>query len=132
MALQCPQAQPNIRSLPPPFSTTQSQLPGWYCAPIRIPAAPVNDLGHALSDPQALARHMVVEVPLDGGGKAEGALLRGDIGQVFITHGFELFEAGTAEQVFAAEIGLGLHRGDDGRGVALSRDVDQHDSLTQY
>lgn len=34
----------------------------------RIPAAPVNDLGHALSDPQALARHMVVEVPLDGGG----------------------------------------------------------------
>ncbi|MFN3586967.1 MAG: CaiB/BaiF CoA transferase family protein [Moraxellaceae bacterium] len=34
----------------------------------RIPAAPVNDLGHALSDPQALARHMVVDVPLDSGG----------------------------------------------------------------
>lgn len=34
----------------------------------RIPAAPVNDFGHALSDPQALARQMVVEVPLDGGG----------------------------------------------------------------
>lgn len=34
----------------------------------RIPAAPVNDFGHALSDEQALARNMVVEVPLDGGG----------------------------------------------------------------
>jgi crotonobetainyl-CoA:carnitine CoA-transferase CaiB-like acyl-CoA transferase len=34
----------------------------------RIPSAPVNDLEHALSDPQALARNMVVEVPLDGGG----------------------------------------------------------------
>lgn len=34
----------------------------------RIPAAPVNDFAHALNDPQALARHMVVEVPLDSGG----------------------------------------------------------------
>lgn len=33
----------------------------------RIPAAPVNDFGHALSDTQALARNMVVTVPLDGG-----------------------------------------------------------------
>lgn len=33
----------------------------------RIPAAPVNDFSHALNDPQALARNMVVEVPLDNG-----------------------------------------------------------------
>ncbi|RLT89475.1 MULTISPECIES: CaiB/BaiF CoA transferase family protein [unclassified Ketobacter] len=30
----------------------------------RIPAAPVNDFEHALSDPQIMARDMVVEVPL--------------------------------------------------------------------
>ncbi len=34
----------------------------------RIPAAPVNELEHAFSDPQALARNMKVEVPLAGGG----------------------------------------------------------------
>ncbi len=37
-------------------------------AKYRIPAAPVNELQHAFSDPQALARHMKVEVPLMGGG----------------------------------------------------------------
>ncbi len=34
----------------------------------RIPHAPVNDFEHALSDPQVLARDMVVEVPHSGGG----------------------------------------------------------------
>lgn len=34
----------------------------------RIPAAPVNELEHAFSDPQALARNMKVEVLLAGGG----------------------------------------------------------------
>jgi crotonobetainyl-CoA:carnitine CoA-transferase CaiB-like acyl-CoA transferase len=34
----------------------------------RIPSAPVNDFGHAFTDTQALARNMVVDVPLDGGG----------------------------------------------------------------
>jgi crotonobetainyl-CoA:carnitine CoA-transferase CaiB-like acyl-CoA transferase len=34
----------------------------------RIPAAPVNELEHAFSDPQALARNMKVEVPLSAGG----------------------------------------------------------------
>ncbi len=33
----------------------------------RIPAAPVNDLGHAFADPQAKARHMTVSVPLPDG-----------------------------------------------------------------
>ena len=33
----------------------------------RIPAAPVNDLGHAFSDPQAIARNMKVQVPLGDG-----------------------------------------------------------------
>ena len=33
----------------------------------RIPAAPVNDLKHALSDPQALARNMTVKVALGNG-----------------------------------------------------------------
>ena len=37
----------------------------------RIPAAPVNELSHAFSDPQALARHMKVQVPLPGGGHVE-------------------------------------------------------------
>ena len=37
----------------------------------RIPAAPVNELAHAFSDPQALARHMKVRVPLPGGGHVE-------------------------------------------------------------
>lgn len=33
----------------------------------RIPCAPVNDFEHALSDPQVLARQMVVDVPLPDG-----------------------------------------------------------------
>jgi crotonobetainyl-CoA:carnitine CoA-transferase CaiB-like acyl-CoA transferase len=33
----------------------------------RIPCAPVNDFEHALSDPQVLARRMVVDVPLPDG-----------------------------------------------------------------
>jgi len=33
----------------------------------RIPAAPVNDLKHALADPQAVARNMTVDVPLGNG-----------------------------------------------------------------
>ena len=33
----------------------------------RIPAAPVNDLEHAFSDPQAMARNMRVQVPLGDG-----------------------------------------------------------------
>jgi len=33
----------------------------------RIPAAPVNDLGHAFSDPQAMARNMKIRVPLGDG-----------------------------------------------------------------
>lgn len=37
----------------------------------RIPAAPVNDLKHALSDPQALARNMTVKVPLGNGSFVE-------------------------------------------------------------
>lgn len=35
-----------------------------------VPAAPVNDFAHALSDPQARARHMVVSVPQPEGGAA--------------------------------------------------------------
>jgi crotonobetainyl-CoA:carnitine CoA-transferase CaiB-like acyl-CoA transferase len=37
----------------------------------RIPAAPVNDLEHALSDPQALARNMTVKVALGDGSFVE-------------------------------------------------------------
>ncbi|MDP2228652.1 MAG: CoA transferase [Moraxellaceae bacterium] len=37
----------------------------------RIPAAPVNDFAHALGDPQALARQMVVDVPLASGGSVK-------------------------------------------------------------
>lgn len=37
----------------------------------RIPCAPVNDLGQALSDPQVLARNMVVEVPHSQGGSVK-------------------------------------------------------------
>lgn len=40
-------------------------------AKYRIPAAPVNDLSHALSDPQAVARHMTVTVPLPDGSAVE-------------------------------------------------------------
>lgn len=40
-------------------------------AQARVPAAPVNEIAHAFSDPQALARNMKVEVPLPGGGKVE-------------------------------------------------------------
>ena len=34
----------------------------------RIPCGPVNDFAQALADPQVVARDMVVEVPLSGGG----------------------------------------------------------------
>ena len=34
-----------------------------------VPAAPVNEFGHALADPQVLARNMVVSVPQQGGGE---------------------------------------------------------------
>lgn len=34
----------------------------------RVPCSPVNDFQQALSDPQVLARDMVVEVPMSGGG----------------------------------------------------------------
>jgi crotonobetainyl-CoA:carnitine CoA-transferase CaiB-like acyl-CoA transferase len=34
----------------------------------RVPCGPVNDFAQALADPQVLARDMVVEVPLGGGG----------------------------------------------------------------
>lgn len=34
----------------------------------RVPSGPVNDVGQALSDPQVLARNMVIDVPLRGGG----------------------------------------------------------------
>lgn len=34
----------------------------------RVPCGPVNDFAQALADPQVTARHMVIEVPLDGGG----------------------------------------------------------------
>jgi crotonobetainyl-CoA:carnitine CoA-transferase CaiB-like acyl-CoA transferase len=40
-------------------------------AKCRIPAAPVNDLGHAFADPQAVARHMTVRVPLADGSFVE-------------------------------------------------------------
>ena len=33
----------------------------------RIPCAPVNDFAQALSDPQVLARNMVIDVPLQNG-----------------------------------------------------------------
>ena len=34
----------------------------------RVPSGPVNDVGQALSEPQVLARNMVIDVPLRGGG----------------------------------------------------------------
>jgi crotonobetainyl-CoA:carnitine CoA-transferase CaiB-like acyl-CoA transferase len=37
----------------------------------RVPAAPVNEIGHAIDDPQALARNMRVTVPLPGGGSVD-------------------------------------------------------------
>jgi crotonobetainyl-CoA:carnitine CoA-transferase CaiB-like acyl-CoA transferase len=37
----------------------------------RIPAAPVNDFAHALTDPQVLARDMIVTVPLNNGGQVQ-------------------------------------------------------------
>jgi len=40
-------------------------------AKFRIPAAPVNDLGHAFADPQAVARDMTVRVSLPGGSFVE-------------------------------------------------------------
>lgn len=40
-------------------------------AKYRIPAAPVNDLGDAFADPQAIARDMKVRVPLADGGFVE-------------------------------------------------------------
>ncbi len=40
-------------------------------AKARVPAAPVNDLAHALTDAQALARNMKVRVPLASGGSVE-------------------------------------------------------------
>lgn len=40
-------------------------------AKARVPAAPVNELSHAFADPQALARHMKVTVPLAGGGTVD-------------------------------------------------------------
>jgi len=40
-------------------------------AKAKVPAAPVNELSHAFSDPQALARNMRVTVPLLSGDKVE-------------------------------------------------------------
>jgi crotonobetainyl-CoA:carnitine CoA-transferase CaiB-like acyl-CoA transferase len=62
----------------------------------RIPAAPVNDLGHALSDPQALARHMTVTVPLPDGSTVEEP-------------GNPVKLSDTYEDVFAAPPVLGQH-----------------------
>ena len=47
-------------------SSTAEWLPILRAA--RVPCGPVNDFAQALSDPQLLARDMVVEVPLDAGG----------------------------------------------------------------
>jgi crotonobetainyl-CoA:carnitine CoA-transferase CaiB-like acyl-CoA transferase len=62
----------------------------------RIPAAPVNDLGHALSDPQAVARHMTVTVPLPDGSTVEEP-------------GNPVKLSDTYEDVFAAPPLLGQH-----------------------
>jgi len=40
-------------------------------AKAHVPAAPVNDIAHAVADEQALARNMKVRVPLVGGGSVE-------------------------------------------------------------
>jgi crotonobetainyl-CoA:carnitine CoA-transferase CaiB-like acyl-CoA transferase len=61
-----------------------------------VPAAPVNDFGAALSDPQILARNMVVRVPQSGGGDA-------------LMPGNPIKLSETGEEGFAAAPRLGQH-----------------------
>jgi crotonobetainyl-CoA:carnitine CoA-transferase CaiB-like acyl-CoA transferase len=47
---------------------TATPTTGWRgCAKARIPCGPVNDFAQALTDPQVLARDMVIDVPLRNG-----------------------------------------------------------------
>ncbi len=62
----------------------------------RIPAAPVNDFAHALSDPQVLARGMVVEVPC-----ATGRMIK--------QPGNPVKFSDTSEERYSAAPGLGEH-----------------------
>jgi len=64
----------------------------------RIPAAPVNDFAHALSDPQVLARGMVVEVP-----SATGRMLK--------QPGNPVKFSDTNTEKYTAAPGLGEHTG---------------------
>lgn len=61
-----------------------------------VPAGPVNDFGHALADPQILARNMVVRVPQDAGGEAR-------------MPGNPVKLSETGEESFAAAPALGQH-----------------------
>lgn len=61
-----------------------------------VPAGPVNDFGHALADPQILARNMVVRVPQAVGGEAR-------------MPGNPVKLSETGEESFAAAPALGQH-----------------------
>lgn len=69
-----------------------------------VPAAPVNDIGHAVSDPQVLARNMVVRVPQPEGGEA-------------LMPGNPVKLGETGEESFSAAPRLGQHTEEVLRGL---------------
>ena len=73
-------------------------------AEANVPAAPVNDFGHALSDPQALARNMVVNVPQPAGGAVR-------------MPGNPIKLSETGEESFAPSPALGQHTDEVLRGL---------------
>ncbi len=73
-------------------------------AEANVPAAPVNDFGHALSDPQILARNMVVNVPQPAGGTVR-------------MPGNPIKLSETGEESFAPSPALGQHTDEVLRGL---------------
>ena len=80
-------------------------------AEANVPAAPVNDFAHALSDPQIDARNMVVRVPHQDGGEA-------------LMPGNPVKLSETGEESFSSAPRLGQHTDDVLRGLLGKSDAE--------